>query len=134
MYNDPSPALQPLIDTGNVQFSYQSTSIQTWLKKNASRKRSQALKVMRYLPGVIATYYRDGEPLRAVRNEPNDVRPIVHGGRRRPKASSTTWLTANGPDIVGLAWRTRSATARTATTVVRVSRCSEFPWCSGRRR
>ena len=27
----PSPDLQPLIDTGNIQFSYQSTAIEAWL-------------------------------------------------------------------------------------------------------
>ena len=39
VYNDPSPAIQPLVATGNVQFSYQSTSIQTWLKDVSSPKR-----------------------------------------------------------------------------------------------
>ena len=34
-YNSPSPALLPLNATGNVQFSYQSTAIETWLIDNS---------------------------------------------------------------------------------------------------
>ncbi len=101
VYNDPSPALQPLIDTGNVQFSYQSTSIQTWLKDNSSRKRWQALKVMRTLPGVIATYYRDGgHYVLAGRN------PMTSSDRSWWKKTAQSIVNnmadTNGPDIVGL--------------------------------
>ncbi len=38
IYNQPSPALQPLIDTGNVQFSYQSTAVETWLDRSLGRE------------------------------------------------------------------------------------------------
>jgi arylsulfatase A-like enzyme len=61
LFNAPSPALKPLIDTGNVAFSYQSTAIETWLKDSAPARRLQAAKVMRTLPGVIATYTRAGD-------------------------------------------------------------------------
>ena len=60
-----SPAgLKPLLDTGNVEFSYQSTAIETWLRMLDCpwSERSGRPKVMASLQGVIATYVRrDGE-------------------------------------------------------------------------
>ncbi len=57
----PVPAIKPLIDTGNVLFNYQSTTVNTWLKDNSPAKRKEMALVMRTLPGVVATYYRDGK-------------------------------------------------------------------------
>ena len=59
-YNKPSPTLKPLLDTGNVQFSYQSTMIETWLTDNSMDKKREAAKIMRTLPGVVVTYWRNG--------------------------------------------------------------------------
>lgn len=100
-YNDPSPAIQPLVATGNVAFSYQSTSIQTWLKDASPPKRSQALKAMKGLPGVIATYWRDGD------------RYVLKATNKMTKSDKQWWqqtaqsivdnmADVNGPDIVGL--------------------------------
>jgi len=101
VYNDPSPAIQPLVATGNVAFSYQSTSIQTWLKDASSPKRSQALKVMRGLPGVIATYWRKGD-----RYVLNDTNPMTTADRKWWQATAQSIVNNmaddNGPDIVGL--------------------------------
>jgi hypothetical protein len=101
VYNNPSPALQPLIATGNVQFSYQSTSIQTWLKNASSAKRAQALKAMRGLPGVIATYWRQGD-----RYVLKDTNPMTKSDRTWWKATAqgivNNMADVNGPDIVGL--------------------------------
>jgi hypothetical protein len=44
-----------------VAFSYQSTAIETWLKNTAPAERRAAAKVMRTLPGVVATYVRSGD-------------------------------------------------------------------------
>jgi hypothetical protein len=66
VYNNPSPSLQPLLATGNVQFSYQSTSIQTWLKDTSPAKVAEASTAMAGLPGVIATYRRTGDHYRLV--------------------------------------------------------------------
>jgi hypothetical protein len=60
-FNAPSAALKPLIDTGNVAFSYQSTAIETWLKDQSPAKQREAAAVMRTLPGVTATYIRTGD-------------------------------------------------------------------------
>ena len=49
--------------TGNVEFSYQSTAIETWLKLDARTwgdKLAEA-RVMETLPGVIATYVKVGD-------------------------------------------------------------------------
>jgi hypothetical protein len=56
-----SPALKPLMDTGNVDFSYQSTAIETWLKDRTGAKKREAAAVMETLPGVIATYIKNGD-------------------------------------------------------------------------
>jgi hypothetical protein len=101
VYNNPSPAIQPLVATGNVAFSYQSTSIQTWLKDASSAKRSHALKIMKGLPGVIATYWRNGD------------RYVLKATNAMTKSDKAWWKAhaqsivdnmadVNGPDIVGL--------------------------------
>jgi hypothetical protein len=56
-----SPALKPLMDTGNVAFSTNSTSIETWLKDRSMAKKKEAAAVMATLPGVIATYVKNGD-------------------------------------------------------------------------
>jgi arylsulfatase A-like enzyme len=101
VYNNPSPALEPLLATGNVQFSYQSTSIQTWLNDQSASKRAKALKAMRGLPGVIATYWRKGDH-------------FVLAGTNKMTGSERSWwrntaqsiinnmAAPNGPDVVGL--------------------------------
>ena len=55
-------ALAPLMATGKVEFSYQSTSIQSWLKmgNRSWGDRLAVARVMKALPGVIATYVRHG--------------------------------------------------------------------------
>ncbi|MEH6460692.1 alkaline phosphatase family protein [Chitinimonas sp. JJ19] len=59
-FDKPIPAIKPLVDTGNVAFSYQSTTVNTWLKDTSPAKKREMAKVMRSLPGVVATYWRDG--------------------------------------------------------------------------
>jgi len=101
IYNNPSPALKPLIDTGNVQFSYQSTSIQTWLKDASSSKRAKALKVMKKLPGVIATYWRQGS--RYVLNDKNAMTPSDKSWwKATAQGIVDNMADSNGPDLVAL--------------------------------
>ena len=101
VYNNPSPSIQPLVDTGNVAFSYQSTSIQTWLKDASKAKRNQALKVMKTLPGVMATYWRHGN-----RYVLNDKNPIPSDEKAWFKSTASdivnTMADVNGPDLVAL--------------------------------
>jgi predicted AlkP superfamily pyrophosphatase or phosphodiesterase len=101
VYNNPSPALAPLIATNNVQFSYQSTSIQTWLKDSSPAKRAEALAAMRGLPGVIATYWRDGG--RYVLADTNPMSKSENKWWKKTAQSIVDTMAAdNGPDIVGL--------------------------------
>jgi arylsulfatase A-like enzyme len=100
-YNNPSPALQPLLAGGNVQFSYQSTSIQAWLKNTSAARVAESTTAMATLPGVIATYRRAGD--RYVLTKTNSM-----------SAQERSWWSANGqgivdamagpsgPDVVGL--------------------------------
>jgi arylsulfatase A-like enzyme len=100
-YLDPSPALKPLIDTGNVQFSYQSTGIETWLTDNSRSKKREAARVMKTLPGVIASYYREGDHFELV-----GTNPMTQSERRWWRAQGQrildTMAAPNGPDVVGL--------------------------------
>jgi len=100
-YNNPSPALAPLIATGNVQFSYQSTSIQTWLKDTSAAKKSQATGVMLTLPGVIASYWRDGDHF--VLAGTNEMTKSEHKWWKKNGQEIIDGMAAdNGPDVVGL--------------------------------
>jgi arylsulfatase A-like enzyme len=54
-------ALAPLMATGNVAFSYQSTSIETWLVDHSMAKKKEAAAIMQGLPRVIATYVKNGD-------------------------------------------------------------------------
>ncbi|MFL6070833.1 MAG: alkaline phosphatase family protein [Actinomycetes bacterium] len=101
VYNDPSPALAPLIATNNVAFSYQSTSIQTWLKDASKTQRNIALKAMKGLPGVIATYWRNGGKYQLY-----DKNPIPADEKQwfksKAQAIVNTMADSNGPDLVAL--------------------------------
>ena len=66
---NPSPALEPLIATGNVQFSYQSTRSKPGSSTTHGR-RARGRAIMKRLPGVIATYWRDGDRYVLKGNEP----------------------------------------------------------------
>jgi len=58
---DGPAALQPLMDTGLVEFSYQSTAIESWLKDPTAENMATCAGVMATLPGVIATYVKNGD-------------------------------------------------------------------------
>ena len=68
IYNQPSPALQPLIDTGNVQFSYQSTAIETWLIDHSVAKKKEGAAAMLQMPGVIAVVLARRRSIPALRD------------------------------------------------------------------
>jgi hypothetical protein len=62
----PSAALKPLIDGGNVRFSYQDSAIRTWLTDTSEDAKTDAAELMATLPDVIATYALDGDHYRRV--------------------------------------------------------------------
>jgi Type I phosphodiesterase / nucleotide pyrophosphatase len=100
-YNQPSPALNTLIATGNVQFSYQSTAIETWLIDHSVSKMKEASKAMLKTPGVIAAYWHDGDRFQLA-------------GTKSMSSSERSWwkehgqeivdtmASSNGPDVIGL--------------------------------
>jgi hypothetical protein len=101
LYNQPSLALQPLIDTGNIQFSYQSTAIEAWLIDHSVAKLKQGAAAMLQTPGVIAAYWHQGDRFR------------FYGKNEMTKGETTWWMrhghelvntmaSSNGPDVVGL--------------------------------
>lgn len=100
-YNNPSPSLAPLLATGNVQFSYQSTSIQTWLRDRSAAKVDEAVGAMQTLHGVIATYWRHGDHFVLA-----DTNPMSSSERSWWKKTGQsivdTMAADNGPDVVGL--------------------------------
>jgi hypothetical protein len=100
-YNQPSPALQPLIATGNVQFSYQSTAIETWLIDRSLPKLIEAAAVGLTLPGATATYYRDGDGYRL-----HGTNPMTQSEQQWWHAHAQdivdTLAASNGPDLVVL--------------------------------
>jgi len=82
------PALKPLMDTGNVLFSYQSTAIETWLIDKTIVEKRAAAAVMETLPGVIATYIT------------HDDRYKLYSSLATMTAAEKTWWTAHGQELV----------------------------------
>jgi len=83
-----SPALKPLMDTGNVDFSYQSTAIETWLKDRNMTKKKEAAAVMTDLPGVIATYIKNGDRYKLFSSSPTMT------------AAERAWWALTGQELV----------------------------------
>jgi hypothetical protein len=99
----PSPALQPLIATGNVRFSYQDSAIRTWLTDTSTAAKRSAARVMAGLPDVIATYRLDGDRYRLVQANPGRMSPgealnwVLHG-----QELVDTMAAPYAADVVGL--------------------------------
>ena len=85
----PSPSLKPLIDTGNVRFSYQDSAIRTWLTDTSDAAKRSAAKVMATLPDVIASYRLDGGRYR-----------LVDANLRSMSARELIWWALHGQEII----------------------------------
>jgi hypothetical protein len=59
-YNQPQEALQPLVDTGNLAFSYSDSSLNVWLHDQSPAAKAQAAEIMRHMPDVTAVWRNDG--------------------------------------------------------------------------
>ncbi|HSL95854.1 MAG TPA: alkaline phosphatase family protein [Thermoleophilia bacterium] len=92
-WSDGPPALAPLMATGNVRFSYQSTSIHTYLIDQSWSKKIAAAKVMGTLPGVVATY---------VKSKDNDSYKVFRAGRTCTPMTSAekSWWKLHGQELV----------------------------------
>jgi len=85
----PSPSLQPLLDTGNVRFTYQDSAIRTWLTDTSDAAKRSAAQAMATLPDVIATYRLDGRRYR-----------LVTADRRAMTRDERSWWARHGREIV----------------------------------
>jgi arylsulfatase A-like enzyme len=103
-FNAPSAALAPLLATGNVAFSYQSTAIETWLTDRAPAKQQEAARAMRTLPGVIATYIRQGSryALDSTQTATPMTRPERRWWERHGQELIDTMAANHSADVVGL--------------------------------
>ena len=100
-YNQPSPALQPLVATGNVQLSYQSTAIEAWLIDRSLAKLREAAAVGLTLPGAAAAYYRRGA--RFALWGTNPMTPSERRWWKRHAADTVDAMASDdGPDVVVL--------------------------------
>jgi arylsulfatase A-like enzyme len=86
-YSDPSDAVKQLNADGNLQFSYQSTAIESWLVDHSDAKKQQGAQNMLAMPGVIASYWHDGDH-------------FALSGSNAMTASERSWWTAHGQEIV----------------------------------
>ena len=101
LYNQPSPKLQPLIDTGNIQFSYQSTAIEAWLINHSTYKKKLGASAMLKTSGVIASYWRDGGRFRLRGTNAMTVAE-ARWWKRHGQELVNTMAASNGPDVIGL--------------------------------
>ncbi|MET1012474.1 MAG: alkaline phosphatase family protein [Actinomycetota bacterium] len=101
LYNTPSPSLAPLIATGNVQFSYQSTAIETWLIDHSTAKKQEGADAMLDMPGVIASYWRDGDRYRLFGSNPMPGTERAWW-KQHGQELVDSMAAANGPDLIGL--------------------------------
>ena len=102
LYNQPSPSLQPLIATGNIQFSYQSTAIEAWLINHSTYQEEAGRLGDAEDAGVIASYWRDGGRFRLRGTNAMTVVREAAGGSGTARSSSNTMAASNGPDVIGL--------------------------------
>ena len=99
-YLAPSPAIQPMIDTGNIDFMYQDGHVAAWLDDRSIEKRKQAARVMRELPDVVASYYRVGSRYRLTWLGEMTFAERAWWARHRDLVH--TMAAPYGPDVVGL--------------------------------
>jgi len=102
-YNGPSTEIAKLGAAlgGNLQFSYQSTSIQAWLTNHETSDKLAAVGPMSDAAGVIATYWRDGDHYVLA-----DTNPMTKSEEKWWKKNGQDIVDGmaadNGPDVVGL--------------------------------
>lgn len=73
-YLDPQPALQPLLDTGNIEATYSDSMVRAWLKGTSPDKVREAVRVMDNLPGVSAVWVRQGSRFQRMTFHPQQMK------------------------------------------------------------
>jgi hypothetical protein len=100
-YLDPSPAIRPLIATGNVDFMYQDGHVAAWLHNRGLWAKRRAATLMRRLPDVVSAHYREGRRYRLAWVGRN-MTPAERAWWRRHHDLVDTMAAPYGPDVVGL--------------------------------
>lgn len=105
-YNKPAPVLKPLLDTDNIQFIFASTCVATWLKDPAPEKKRAMAQLMRSMPGVVATYVRNGDRFEldaTGKDVAASMRPDeLAWWKKNAQALLDTMAADNGPDAMAL--------------------------------
>ncbi len=92
-YLDPQPALQPLVNTGNVAMTYSDSMVRAWLKNQSSAKVKQAVDVMAKMPDVSAVWKRSADNRRFELASP--VR-----WDRMPSKGERDWFKAHAQELL----------------------------------
>ena len=88
-YSHPSPAVSDILNAdGNLQFSYQSTAIESWLIDRSEPKLLDGAQNMLNMPGVTASYIHRGDHY------------DLFGTNGDMTPSELAWWTAHGQEIV----------------------------------
>jgi hypothetical protein len=102
-YNVPSDPIKGLNVTlkENIQFSYQSTEIETWLVDRSEQKMKEAAAALLGLPGVTATFWHDGDHFKLYgENAMTDSERQWYKDHGQELVDSMA--ASNGPDAVAL--------------------------------
>jgi hypothetical protein len=92
-YLDPQPALQPLVNTGNVAMTYSDSMVRAWLKNQSPAKVKQAAAVMAKMPGVSAVWKRSAD------NRHFDLASPVRWDRM-PSQAERAWFKAHAQELL----------------------------------
>jgi hypothetical protein len=102
IYLKPQPALKPLIDTGNLDFSYQDGHVAAWITDRSPAALRHTAAAVRRLPDVIASYVREGDRYRRVGPLGSMSLREFLWWRRHAQRIIDTMAAPYGPDVVGL--------------------------------
>jgi hypothetical protein len=91
IYLDPSPAVAALRDrlAGNLAFSYQDTQVAAYLNDTSPAKKKEAAQAVLDMPGVMASYYINGEQ--------NDY---TRFGTNHMTGAERAWFVQHSDDLV----------------------------------
>jgi hypothetical protein len=59
-YLTPQEALEPLVETDNLAFSYSDSSLNVWLDDQSAAKKAEAAAIMAQMPDVTSVWRNDG--------------------------------------------------------------------------
>lgn len=104
-YLEPQAALQPLVDTGNIEELYNDSMISAWLKERDRASVEETADVMRDLPGVVSVWARKGRTFEQLGE--TDWSAMGQPGekkwyRQHARELVNTAAAPSGPDLVAL--------------------------------